>query len=150
MSKESLEQLPDLLDAIAAKRAHGHDLSESQCNTLLVLIIKFSDISNAAKPWPQALNWMTRLSDEFCEQGDVERRRGRQPPPHMDRACAVPAELSRDFVSSILRPFFNDLVAPLMPLSCATRIRELMESNADTMTRLLSESATNVNIKPVE
>ena len=48
--------------AIAECRANGTPLSEAHRRAVMVVLIKFSDISNAGKPWPQVSGADTAIS----------------------------------------------------------------------------------------
>jgi hypothetical protein len=62
-------------------------LSDSYPDRALVLcaIVHNADLANCAKEWPLAKKWTYRLMEEFCAEGDEERRQGLPLGPLNDR-----------------------------------------------------------------
>lgn len=62
-------------------------LSDSFQDRALVLcsVVHNADLANSAKEWPLAQKWTYRLMDEFCAEGDEERRQGLDLGPLNDR-----------------------------------------------------------------
>ena len=57
----------------------------SDRSKLFNFLVHMADISHPGKPWKQHEEWSSRLSEEFFQQGDEERRLGRKCSPLCDR-----------------------------------------------------------------
>jgi hypothetical protein len=62
-------------------------LSDSYPDRALVVsaIVHNADLANCTKDWPLAKKWTYRLMEEFCAEGDEERRQGLPLGPLNDR-----------------------------------------------------------------
>eukprot|EP00741_Cyanophora_paradoxa_P017816 tig00021017_g17207.t1 len=65
-----------------------------------------ADISNAGRPYYQHTEWSGRVTEEFFQQGDEERRLGLPVSPFCDRAACVPSTATAGFVSFLAAPLF--------------------------------------------
>ena len=66
------------------------------------LLFHMSDISNSAKPFEIARNWVDLLFQEFFIQGDTERDAGRNITYLMDRATVQVARSQIGFLDVII------------------------------------------------
>eukprot|EP00741_Cyanophora_paradoxa_P012711 tig00020616_g12280.t1 len=73
----------------------------------LVTALKIADISNAARPLQQHVEWCTRVNEEFYRQGDEERRAGLPLSQFCDRTSGSVAATSAGFASFIAVPLFQ-------------------------------------------
>lgn len=68
-----------------------------------------SDLSASAKPWNIQLQTVKVIFQEFYEQGDEERRAGRQPIPMMDRL--QPEQQSASQVGIVWFKYFSQKIS---------------------------------------
>jgi hypothetical protein len=78
---------------------------------LASMIMKCADISNVVRPFRIAKHWAEILSDEFFNQGDMERMKGLAVSPLMDRNNVIMPQMQLGFINSICVPIFSLLVA---------------------------------------
>lgn len=64
-------------------------------------------MSNISRPFHIARMWAKRVTEEFIHQGDIEREKGFQVSPHMDRNTLNLAKSQRDFADFIALPLFK-------------------------------------------
>eukprot|EP00002_Diphylleia_rotans_P022039 TRINITY_DN4310_c0_g1_i4.p1 TRINITY_DN4310_c0_g1~~TRINITY_DN4310_c0_g1_i4.p1 ORF type:complete len:1071 (+),score=217.40 TRINITY_DN4310_c0_g1_i4:111-3323(+) len=78
------------------------------------ILIKCSDISNIAKPFPVAKHWADVVTVEFFNQGDAEKQYNLPVTPIMDREKVVLPQMQMGFIGAIGVPIFTHL-AGLVP-----------------------------------
>jgi hypothetical protein len=78
------------------------------------MLLKCADISNVVKVFPIAKHWADVLCEEFFTQGDVEKAKGLEVSPLMDRATVVTPQMQLGFINSICIPVFT-LLTSFMP-----------------------------------
>jgi hypothetical protein len=78
------------------------------------ILLKCADISNVVKPFPIAKNWAEILCREFFMQGDIERSKGMDVSPLMDRDSVVMPQMQLGFINSICVPIYT-LLSTLIP-----------------------------------
>jgi hypothetical protein len=71
------------------------------------MILKCADISNVVKPFQIAKKWAEILCNEFFLQGDIERAKGLEVSPLMDRDSVVMPQMQLGFINSICFPIFS-------------------------------------------
>eukprot|EP00163_Fabomonas_tropica_P001418 TRINITY_DN1106_c0_g1_i2.p1 TRINITY_DN1106_c0_g1~~TRINITY_DN1106_c0_g1_i2.p1 ORF type:complete len:668 (-),score=180.08 TRINITY_DN1106_c0_g1_i2:117-2120(-) len=74
---------------------------------LLQMVIKASDVSNPTKPKPLMQEWTDRYFEETYMQGDMEREKGLQISPFMDRTNPQVAKCEVGFISFLIKPLFS-------------------------------------------
>ncbi|GAQ86043.1 Cyclic nucleotide phosphodiesterase [Klebsormidium nitens] len=88
----------------------GPDFSlEDQQHRLYVfqMILKCADLNSAAKPLRLAKVWADRVTDEFFNQGDLEKKLGLPVSPMCDKQAAdIPRQQLR-FIDFIVQPMFE-------------------------------------------
>lgn len=72
-------------------------------------LIKFSDISNEARPAEQAEIWADVLMEEYFLQSDREKAEGLPVTPYMDRYTVTKAESQKSFIQFMLLPLCQAL-----------------------------------------
>eukprot|EP00727_Mastigamoeba_balamuthi_P013984 m51a1_g9208 putative 3 5 -cyclic nucleotide phosphodiesterase family protein (801) ;mRNA; r:7530-10619 len=120
----------ELTSLFATRTTAGKMDPASKADRLLVLqmLIKASDVSNPARPWPACHRWARRVMDEFFAQGDAERALGLRVSPFMDRATADTPKCQLAFIKFVVRPMMES-IQPLCP-SVAQSMLENLTSNA--------------------
>ncbi|KAK5646919.1 hypothetical protein RI129_005383 [Pyrocoelia pectoralis] len=78
-------------------------------NSLSMVLIKVSDISNEARPMDVAEPWLDRLLQEFFKQSDAEKLEGLPVTPFMDRDKITKPSSQCSFISFVLLPLFEAL-----------------------------------------
>jgi hypothetical protein len=74
------------------------------------MLVKFGDVSHAARPRAMHLKWTTLLVTEFLSQGDEEVACGRPASPLCDRRTLKLAAAQLGFVDYIVRPIFEPVL----------------------------------------
>eukprot|EP00727_Mastigamoeba_balamuthi_P013994 m51a1_g9217 putative 3 -cyclic-nucleotide phosphodiesterase rega (905) ;mRNA; f:54092-57345 len=120
----------ELTSLFATRTTAGKMDPASKADRLLVLqmLIKASDVSNPARPWPACHRWARRVMDEFFAQGDAERALGLRVSPFMDRATADTPKCQLAFIKFVVRPMM-ELILPLCP-AVAQRMLANLGDNA--------------------
>eukprot|EP00727_Mastigamoeba_balamuthi_P013991 m51a1_g9214 putative 3 5 -cyclic nucleotide phosphodiesterase family protein (893) ;mRNA; r:32947-36309 len=119
----------ELTSLFATRTTAGKMDPASKADRLLVLqmLIKASDVSNPARPWPACHRWARRVMDEFFAQGDAERALGLRVSPFMDRATADTPKCQLAFIKFVVRPMM-ELIVPVCP-AVAQRMLEHLTVN---------------------
>lgn len=123
---------------LATDLTHHHDmlLSVAQAGSHLniedymCLCLHAADVSNNARPWSTASRWTDRLMDEFFKQGDLERDRGLEVTPMMDRSTCNLPRVQIGFIDVIAFPLFT-LLASLVPDNAVSVCIEHLERNRE-------------------
>lgn len=82
---------------------------------VLKCLVHCADLSNPTRPLPMYETWVDRLMEEFFRQGDVERDRGMEISPMMDRHNANIEKSQVVFIDYVVHPLWEtwaDLVYP--------------------------------------
>lgn len=91
----------------------------------LELALKLADISHTAKPLPLHLNWTYRITEEFYNQGDQERKHFGVASPSMDRTLGNVAKSQTGFISFMVLPLFQAWVEEFENTKeCLQRVEE--------------------------
>ncbi|KAI8800488.1 hypothetical protein BJ742DRAFT_686039, partial [Cladochytrium replicatum] len=105
---------------------------------LMQMMLKCADVANPTKPWPLYTEWIQRVTAEWYEQGDEERRLGMPISPFCNREATAHVgvkretrEWERTFVSahaSSQKGFIEFIVAPIYEaLGNVCGIEEVLE-----------------------
>ncbi|ESO10190.1 hypothetical protein HELRODRAFT_97407 [Helobdella robusta] len=76
---------------------------------LSMILIKIADISNEARPVECANIWMECLFQEYFHQSDVEKFKGLQVTPYMDRETVSKCKSQIAFIKTLLLPLIKSL-----------------------------------------
>jgi hypothetical protein len=71
------------------------------------MLLKCADISNVVKPFHIAKRWAEVLCTEFFMQGDIEKAKGLDISPLMDRDTVIMPQMQLGFINSICVPIFS-------------------------------------------
>ncbi|XP_033104806.1 cGMP-inhibited 3',5'-cyclic phosphodiesterase A-like [Anneissia japonica] len=71
------------------------------------MCIKLADICGPTKTKELHTNWTDRITEEFYDQGDDERKMGLPVSPYMDRHNAQLAKLQEGFINHLVAPLCN-------------------------------------------
>lgn len=82
---------------------------KTHVNSLCMVLIKVSDISNEARPMDIAEPWLDRLLQEFFKQSDAEKLEGLPVTPFMDREKITKPASQCSFIGFVLLPLFEAL-----------------------------------------
>jgi cAMP and cAMP-inhibited cGMP 3',5'-cyclic phosphodiesterase 10 len=100
-----------------------------------------ADLSASAKPWEIQTETVKVIFEEFYQQGDAEKKAGRQPMAMMDREQPDQQPASQvGFLTGICIPCYgllNRLIPELKPLL------DMCNQNLDRWQRLAAESENN-------
>jgi hypothetical protein len=94
---------------------HGQFDPQSKHEDKIILsqmIMKAADVSNPTKEWSIYKEWITRVTDEFFEQGDKEKALGLIVSPYCNRDApnaSDPTSCQRGFIEFIVGPLFDAL-----------------------------------------
>jgi hypothetical protein len=80
------------------------------------LLLKYADISSVWRPFAIAKKWAIRVTDEFFEQGDEERRLGLAVSAGMDRATASRVAVQKGFIDYVALPYSRSIALLFPPL----------------------------------
>eukprot|EP00762_Andalucia_godoyi_P003560 ANDGO_04310.mRNA.1 putative 3' len=76
---------------------------------MLQLFIKAADVSNPAKSMPLYAGWVSRVMEEFFEQGDKERSMGMSISPFMNRETTDIGKCQLGFMDYVTLPLYETL-----------------------------------------
>ncbi|KAL5010171.1 hypothetical protein ScPMuIL_012476, partial [Solemya velum] len=106
---------------------------ETDRHLVTQMVIKLADINGPAKKRDLHMQWTTRISEEFYEQGDEEVRLGMAISPYMDRHNGQLAKLQETFINHLVAPLCNSLVTGgLLPGTWVDEDSEDGDSMSDT------------------
>ncbi|GBG28547.1 cAMP-specific 3',5'-cyclic phosphodiesterase [Hondaea fermentalgiana] len=140
-----VDKLNRRMDLLASASAHASDLQHSRCSLstassspslsdlvdmdkdagamMMELIIKCADVSNCARELPTYKLWVTRISEEFIGQTELERHVG---VPVTTFMASFDPQMQLGFINNIAFPLF-DVLARLCPE--ATEQRDYVMTN---------------------
>jgi cAMP-specific phosphodiesterase 4 len=75
-----------------------------------------SDISNPFKPFNISLKWSNLVMEEFCLQGDREKREGLEVSPMMDRDLINLCNMQLGFIEFVVTPLISTVINLFPPL----------------------------------
>ncbi|XP_063962586.1 3',5'-cyclic-AMP phosphodiesterase 4C-like isoform X2 [Lytechinus pictus] len=118
MSKH-MSLLADLKTMVETKKVAGSGvlLLDNYTDRIQVLknLVHCADVANPSKPLNIYTQWTSMLMEEFFRQGDLEREKGAEISPMMDRENASIEKSQVGFIDFILHPLWEtwaDLVYP--------------------------------------
>ncbi|KAI8925161.1 hypothetical protein BC831DRAFT_401545, partial [Entophlyctis helioformis] len=88
--------------------------SQEDRHSLMQMLMKCADVSNPTKSWPIYQEWITRITEEFFNQGDREKALGLPISPFCNRDgpnAANPTSSQQGFIEFIVNPLFEALEA---------------------------------------
>jgi hypothetical protein len=85
----------------------GAEVTAENKLTILKMIIKVADIGHSAKRWNLHVKWSERVMDEFCNQGDLEKKAGLKVSPFMDRGNKQLPQAHIGFLEYLVIPLFD-------------------------------------------
>eukprot|EP01135_Chromosphaera_perkinsii_P004883 Nk52_evm3s303 gene=Nk52_evmTU3s303 len=98
-----IQSLKDILE-------RGFDLQNMVHKTLAMqLLVKACDISNEVRPLDVEKKWVDCLLNEFFHQGDMEKERGWEPIPLLDREKVERNSSQKGFIGFVSLPLFEVL-----------------------------------------
>eukprot|EP01116_Phalansterium_solitarium_P020028 TRINITY_DN5788_c0_g1_i1.p1 TRINITY_DN5788_c0_g1~~TRINITY_DN5788_c0_g1_i1.p1 ORF type:complete len:1275 (+),score=428.42 TRINITY_DN5788_c0_g1_i1:108-3932(+) len=123
------------------------DVEELDHRKLLAsMLLKCGDISNVCKPFGIARRWAEILCSEFFMQGDLEKAKGLELSPLMDRSNVVIPQMQLGFINLICAPLFK-LLSTFMPDLVITL--DTLKSNAAEWSKILQKGmATPRHMQP--
>eukprot|EP01103_Thecamoeba_quadrilineata_P019477 TRINITY_DN7906_c0_g1_i1.p1 TRINITY_DN7906_c0_g1~~TRINITY_DN7906_c0_g1_i1.p1 ORF type:complete len:579 (+),score=102.78 TRINITY_DN7906_c0_g1_i1:51-1787(+) len=89
---------------------------------IMTMLLKCADVSNISKPWEYSKKWADRVTQEFFEQGDCEKKLNMPVAPFMDREKAQKSKITANFIDFVAGPIFDLLETFLPETSHCTRI----------------------------
>jgi hypothetical protein len=105
-------------------------------NLLLILMIKCADLSNAAKPFKESMQWNYRVQEEFFTQGDRQKKMGIKTDKLFDRELLNPLSSSKGFLTFVAAPLFKSL-AQFLPKS--VECLNNLNNNSDRLTEIINK-----------
>eukprot|EP00037_Helgoeca_nana_P031032 m.391492 g.391492 ORF g.391492 m.391492 type:complete len:669 (+) comp28316_c0_seq11:5319-7325(+) len=105
-------------------------LSDSYPDRALVLcaIVHNADLANCAKEWPLAKKWTYRLMEEFCAEGDEERRQGLPLGPLNDRETMDIPKGQVGFINFIALPLWKAWANYVSPKAQSVQLDHLIQN----------------------
>ncbi|KAJ1457001.1 hypothetical protein M885DRAFT_516611 [Pelagophyceae sp. CCMP2097] len=117
----------------------AHFAGHAPQQSLVCMLVKFGDVSHAARPRALHLKWTTLLVTEFLSQGDEELACGRPASPLCDRRTLKLASAQLGFVDYIVRPIFEPV------LKLASRVKkEAAEADAPETADAFADVVANL------
>ena len=107
-------------DDVPARRTSSSEACQAEARKILgmQILLKAADISNVIKPFHVAARWAVCVTDEFFNQGRLERKAGLPVSPNCDETTVSRVGLQKGFIDFLARPFFV-VVADMFPkLKC--------------------------------
>jgi len=83
------------------------------------IVIKIADIGNVGKPFPCAMKWAVRITEELFMQGDLEARAGVPVTAMCNRSLQSRVQLQKGFIDHVVEPFHELLSQAYPPMACA-------------------------------
>ena len=102
-----------MLDDVKGKTMDALPLSQRV--DFMKLVVHSADLSNPAKSRHVYVNWVERITQEWWEQGDEERRLGLTISPLCDRHDTNVCQAQVGFIDYIVRPLYSLLAEILRP-----------------------------------
>ncbi|XP_071799196.1 3',5'-cyclic-AMP phosphodiesterase 4C-like isoform X2 [Asterias amurensis] len=143
MSKH-MSLLADLKTMVESKKVAGSGvlLLDNYNDRMMVLnnLVHCADLGNPTKPLHIYRKWTERVMEEFFLQGDLERQKGMEVSPMMDRYNASIEKSQVGFIDYIVHPLWEtwaDLVYP-----DAQELLDLLEENRDWYSSQIRNSPT--------
>lgn len=103
---------------------------------LTQLTIKVADISNVAKMWDCSYSWTQFITKEFFQQGDLEKKKGINVAPFMDREKTNMFKNTCNFIDYVAAPFFSSVTQTIPSTS---KVYQLVQANRKRWGKLQEE-----------
>ncbi|KAJ2557562.1 hypothetical protein EV175_001270 [Coemansia sp. RSA 1933] len=117
-------------------------LDSSQRQSLIGILLHAVDIFNPVLPWPMCKKWSDLMNTESFCQGELEKTLSLPVSPNMDRETANQRQVSLDFGSIIVRPFFTELVS-LFPVDDV--LLPALDANLQKWSRLSADTSHEIS-----
>lgn len=133
------EMLNNYINMVAKNEFDIND--EAKRRMVMMMILKAGDISNVSKPFDISRQWAMAVTEEFYQQGDMEKARGVDVLPMFDRqANNELAKGQLGFINFVAKKFFDNLsTGPLAGMQWAT---DMVNTNRDTWQAVLDNKST--------
>jgi len=105
---EVFHELRGVAHDIDAPGSDGESIfkTKEERNLMLCLFMHAADISNPVKPLFLYENWVGRVMEEFFRQGDMEKAKGMQISPMMDRTITSTNLSQVNFIEFVVAPLY--------------------------------------------
>lgn len=112
--------------ALLEQKDIGSFASKEERKLLMSFVLHAADVSNPVRPLPVFRRWAERVQEEFFQQGDLERERGLNVAPIMNREQGSLPALEVGFIKFVVQPLYAE-VSRALPA-----IGELLMTNLST------------------
>ncbi|XP_048868170.1 high affinity cAMP-specific 3',5'-cyclic phosphodiesterase 7A-like isoform X1 [Brienomyrus brachyistius] len=75
---------------------------------ILQMALKCADICNPCRPWELSKQWSEKVTHEFFQQGDVEKKHNLEVSPFCDSQSNTIADIQTGFMSYVVEPLFGE------------------------------------------
>ncbi|RVE58766.1 hypothetical protein OJAV_G00198010 [Oryzias javanicus] len=75
---------------------------------VLQMALKCADICNPCRPWELSKQWSERVTEEFFQQGDIEKKHKLEVSPLCDREANTVGNIQIGFMSYVVEPLFAE------------------------------------------
>uniref|UniRef100_A0A8C7ZNF4 Phosphodiesterase n=1 Tax=Oryzias sinensis TaxID=183150 RepID=A0A8C7ZNF4_9TELE len=75
---------------------------------VLQMALKCADICNPCRPWELSKQWSERVTEEFFQQGDIEKKHKLEVSPLCDREANTIGNIQIGFMSYVVEPLFAE------------------------------------------
>ncbi|XP_018613362.1 high affinity cAMP-specific 3',5'-cyclic phosphodiesterase 7A-like isoform X2 [Scleropages formosus] len=75
---------------------------------VLQMALKCADICNPCRPWELSKQWSGKVTEEFFNQGDIEKKHGLEVSPLCDRQLDTVPNIQTGFISYVVEPLFTE------------------------------------------
>ncbi|XP_054607143.1 high affinity 3',5'-cyclic-AMP phosphodiesterase 7A isoform X3 [Nothobranchius furzeri] len=82
--------------------------SASHRHFVLQMALKCADICNPCRPWELSKQWSEKVTGEFFQQGDIERKHKLEVGPLCDRETNTVGKIQIDFMTYVAEPLFAE------------------------------------------
>ena len=105
---------------VHACRTSSSEACQAEAKKILgmQILLKAADISNVIKPFHVAARWAVCVTDEFFNQGQMEREAGLPVSPNCDETTVSRVGLQRGFIDFLARPFYVAVAHMFPKLEC--------------------------------
>uniref|UniRef100_A0AAQ5Y0X9 Phosphodiesterase n=1 Tax=Amphiprion ocellaris TaxID=80972 RepID=A0AAQ5Y0X9_AMPOC len=75
---------------------------------ILQMALKCADICNPCRPWEQSKQWSEKVTEEFFQQGDIEKKHKLEVSPLCDREMNTVGNIQIGFMTYVAEPLFAE------------------------------------------
>ncbi|XP_010770244.1 high affinity cAMP-specific 3',5'-cyclic phosphodiesterase 7A-like [Notothenia coriiceps] len=72
------------------------------------MALKCADICNPCRPWELSKQWSEKVTDEFFQQGDIEKKHKLEVSPVCDREMNTVGNIQIGFMTYVVEPLFAE------------------------------------------